>query len=112
MNSSLGVCSFCNRPQSEVFLLIEKPDVSICDDCVVQLSPLLNDLKTSEECEMYKKCSFCSFMANMPSPFQLNGHPKGKGMLLVGGPKYWICDGCLDLCNGIVRQRKANANVH
>jgi hypothetical protein len=95
-------CSFCGKAKSEVSLLIEKPGCLICDECVVRLTPLLENSETSVETELYEKCSFCSFMRNLPF-FPV--HPE-NGRRVVGGPQYWICDACLDLCQEIIAEHK------
>lgn len=51
-------CSFCEKTQSEVQLIIEKPDVAICDSCVVNYSSGADD--AALPVERPGACTFCS----------------------------------------------------
>jgi ATP-dependent Clp protease ATP-binding subunit ClpX len=36
-------CSFCGKPQAEVFVLIAAPSAYICDECILTCSAILKD---------------------------------------------------------------------
>jgi len=93
-------CSFCGKGQREVSKLIAGPTVYICDECV----KLCNDIiaqeaqQTTEEESTSSKdrrhhgdlcCSFC-------------GKGRREVRSLIAGPTVYICDECIELCNGIV----------
>src|ERR1700728_91779 len=51
---------------------------------------------TSSEDQLIALCSFC-------------GKPNTEGGSLVAGPGVYICDECVSLCVGIIREHKENS---
>jgi len=94
-------CSFCGKHKDDVQVLIEKPGMFICNECVGQFNQLLTQPGKWEPTELYRDCSFCSFMQNVPEVWMF-GAPSNKGTKLIRGPKFSICDDCLEVCNEIV----------
>ncbi|MGD9685312.1 MAG: ClpX C4-type zinc finger protein [Candidatus Obscuribacterales bacterium] len=95
-------CSFCNKSQDSVALLIEKPGLFICNECVAEFNRTVSNADISEEVEVDNDCSFCSFMRSHPF-LQALVRP---GRRLIRGPRHSICNECLDVCNEILRDYK------
>lgn len=92
-------CSFCFASQKDI-LLIEKPGVLICAECVSRFSSQIINVERVLETKPSEKCSFCSWAKGtffLPST--------DKGYKLVGGPGNWICDGCLEICQEIITEK-------
>ena len=92
------VCTFCQRPASEVAKLIAGPKVCICDACVA----LAEKARTGSSARAVRgvltlagvgwrvRCSFCSKQRTAERP-------------LLTGPAGNICGECLDVCGQILR---------
>jgi hypothetical protein len=95
-----AVCSFCERPPSELAALIAGPDVYICDECVGQAhSTAAGETgKGTAAMELTKegdwaRCSFC-----------------GKGdRPVIKTASASICGECLGVCRDILQNRNASA---
>jgi hypothetical protein len=98
-----AVCTFCERPPSEVAKLIAGPNVYICDACVASAEAVLepgttidtrggNPLAAARS--MNARCSFC-------------GKRRATNRSIVGGPAARICGECLRLCRQILDDRAA-----
>ena len=95
-------CSFCDRSQHLVALLIEKPGAAICNECVVQLSIRLSNQEQVEQATVAKDCTFCAFMATSTlSQF------RSQNRRLISDKDVRICDECLSLCNDILVESNA-----
>jgi hypothetical protein len=92
-----AVCTFCQRPPSEVEKLIAGPNVYICDACISEgektvagvKSGLMTRARTSGA-----RCSFC-------------GKRKSASRAIVGGAAANICAECLGVCRQILDGRAA-----
>jgi ClpX C4-type zinc finger len=80
--SSLLVCSFCEKNQTEVEKLIAGPGVYICDECVAVARTGFKSRKL---------CSFC-------------GKSSERELPVRGLPSSAICSECLDLCDEIINE--------
>ena len=89
-----AVCTWCDRPPSEVTKLIAGPKVFICDECVAaaerRMSPSARERRTGEadHVRASRRCAFCSKRA-------------GKDRQLAPGA-HSICSDCLRACRGIL----------
>ncbi len=92
------VCTFCDRPPSEVSKLIAGPDVYICDSCVVLAERVLGGSSRSGTLAAKKggktRCSFCGKRNTMERQ-------------LATGPAASVCSECLRLCRQILDDRTA-----
>lgn len=93
-----AVCTFCERPPSEVSKLISGPNVYICDGCVAagegvlvsgarNRAPAVSALKTARTGRA--ECSFC-------------GKRRSADRTLVIGPTSNVCESCLKVCRQIL----------
>lgn len=97
-----AVCTFCERPPSEVEKLIAGPNVFICDRCVAlaetALSTDMNDPAGPSPLTRAKagagRCSFC-------------GKRRGAERPLAVGPAARVCRDCLAVCRQILDDRAA-----
>src|SRR5262245_7190335 len=80
-----AVCTWCDRPPSEVSKLIAGPNVFICDACIAGAE---RQLARSRASRATRRCSFCSRRAN-------------KDRAVVEGT-YSICSDCLRVCREIL----------
>jgi hypothetical protein len=96
-----AVCTFCDRPPSEVSKLIAGPNVYVCDRCVVAAEQAMagapwaaggSPVLVREGARA--RCSFC-------------GKRRAKGRQLVAGPAASVCRECLKLCRQILDDRAA-----
>jgi ATP-dependent protease Clp ATPase subunit len=99
-------CSFCTKSRNELGFLIEKPAISICDNCVRRFDEQLADQNYGEKTEPYRDCSFCSFMQQMPVESLIGTQPPTKGFRLVRRSKFAICDECLGVCKEMVDEHE------
>jgi ClpX C4-type zinc finger len=124
LQGQAGPCSFCGRPREACAKLIAGPGIFICDGCVARASrlavgaaaegevggsaPLLVEPSGSEA-----KCSFCGKQAQHVQRLVAGGvasTPGGKSGQVgqvgqVGkGPRIFICDECLALCEEILAE--------
>ena len=81
-----AVCTWCERPPSEVAKLIAGPNVFICDTCVAAAERQLKG--TSRAPSASRSCAFCSRRAN-------------KARSLAYGTNS-ICSDCLRVCREIL----------
>jgi ClpX C4-type zinc finger protein len=84
-----AVCTWCDRPPSEVAKLIAGPNVFICDACIIsaerkQKSPP----RTDANAKTSRRCGFCSRRAS------------GERTLIAGATS--ICSDCLRACREIL----------
>ena len=108
-HKSSNKCSFCSKDQNQVELLIEKPGMFICDECVESFSAGMKDPDFGQATELHSECSFCSFVKTLPvSMHGLTASAGNKGRRLVRGPTRCICDDCLDVCMEIVDEHRQN----
>lgn len=108
-----AVCTFCERPPSELTALIAGPDVYICDDCVGQAQTVAGLKASSAENAAPRggarpsiameltgdgdraRCSFC-----------------GKGeRAVVKTSAANICGECLGVCQDILDNRNAQSKL-
>jgi hypothetical protein len=85
-----AVCTWCDRPPSEVAKLIAGPNVFICDECIAGAERQLTRSRVSRAT---RRCSFCSRRAN-------------KDRAVVEGT-YSICSDCLRVCREILESSAA-----
>ena len=93
-----AVCTWCDRPPSEVSKLIAGPAVFICDSCVGAASaaatgrtgtkPFVHEKKRS----VVTRCAFC-------------GKRGDKARSLVTAPAGHVCSDCLRVCQEILEGR-------
>jgi ClpX C4-type zinc finger len=90
-----AVCTFCERPPSEVKKLVSGPNVYICDGCVAHAEGALGALPPSRESALAlartgrAECSFC-------------GKRRSSERLLVIGPTSNICQACVATCRQVI----------
>lgn len=96
-----AVCSFCERPPSELAALIAGPDVYICDECVSAGQAVASggESKGAVVMEPAKdgeriRCSFCG---------------KGGDRPVIKTASANICAECLGVCSDILKNRSAQA---
>src|SRR5438105_6712129 len=96
-------CSFCGKGQREVRKLIAGPTVYICDECI----KLCNDI-IAEESEREENRSAVASPKDGHDHGDLSCSFCGKGYgevrKLIAGPTVYICDECIELCNGIIAE--------
>jgi len=83
-----AVCTWCDRPPSEVSKLIAGPKVYICDACVESAERAREAAATTRH-----RCSFCRKRATESNPV-ITGHGN-------------ICSECLAVCREILNTRAA-----
>jgi hypothetical protein len=88
------VCTFCDRPPSEVEKLMAGPDVFICDACVAAAEKTLGGLPTNGWAggRPRMRCSFCS---------KPQGAERRLGTHRAGN----VCGECLATCRQIMDGR-------
>jgi ClpX C4-type zinc finger len=92
------VCTFCERPPSEVAKLIAGPNVYICDACVALAERILRGgarskaLSSAPRLGAKGRCSFC-------------GKRPARERQLASGPAASVCSECLALCRQILDDR-------
>lgn len=95
-----AVCTFCERPPSEVSKLIAGPNVYICGDCVGAAEQAVagrkpragsNRIVSGRRAKAW--CSFCGRMA-------------AKDRRIAASQEARICDDCLRLCRDILNDRE------
>ena len=99
-NTRDAVCTWCDRPPSEVSKLIAGPNVFICESCIESARRAMNGahggsggLKRAKEGEK-ARCAFC--------------HKRRRDKrALVTGPAAHICGECLRTCREILDGRTA-----
>jgi hypothetical protein len=96
------VCTFCDRPPSEVAKLLAGPNVYICDACVVRAersvaggSPVAGDPLVLAKTRAKALCSFCR-------------KPSAKERALLIGVAANICVECLTVCRQILNDRDSS----
>jgi hypothetical protein len=86
-----AICTWCNRPSSEVEKLVAGPNVYICDRCLDAATDALHDVwGTSDTLHRVPegardRCSFCG------------KKPRGE-RAVVAGPAANICSDCARIC--------------
>jgi ClpX C4-type zinc finger protein len=83
-----AVCTWCERPPSEVAKLIAGPNVFICDACVAVAERQLEAAPRRPSAGATRRCSFCSRSAR-----QTRSLAYGKSS---------ICNECLRVCREIL----------
>jgi len=83
-----AVCTWCERPPSEVAKLIAGPNVFICDTCVAAAERQLNGRSRSAPRSASRTCAFCSRRAN-------------NARTLAYGTNS-VCSDCLRVCREIL----------
>ncbi|HLA88813.1 MAG TPA: ClpX C4-type zinc finger protein [Gemmatimonadaceae bacterium] len=92
-----AVCTWCDRPPSEVPKLIAGPTVFICDSCTQAAGSVISGTRTgrgelrSAERGSRARCSFCRKRAD------------GKRSLVIGPAN--VCSECLGICREILNSR-------
>ena len=90
-----AVCTFCERPPSEVAKLIAGPDVFICDGCVEHAEGALNDDNTSGSfARSAGRCSFC-------------GRRGTSSRAVAANRAGRVCEACVRTCRGILNASAA-----
>jgi hypothetical protein len=99
-SSRVAICSFCNRPPSEVAKLIAGPDAHICDcdACIARAEAIAAGRPAGGEAWTLETnsravCAFCHLR-------------RSKTATMVAGPER-ICGDCLALCRQILDGRAA-----
>jgi hypothetical protein len=92
------VCTWCDRPQSEVSKLIAGPNVFICESCIEAAEQALRGapglgLKLATA-RATGRCAFCRKRSSRKRP-------------VVIGPAADVCEGCLRVCREILDGRAA-----
>ena len=83
-----AVCTWCERPPSEVAKLIAGPNVFICDSCIAAAERQLNGRSRSAPSGASRTCAFCSRRSN-------------KARSLAHGI-HSICSDCVRVCREIL----------
>ena len=87
-----AVCTFCEKPPSEVQKLVSGPNVYICDGCIVAAEHALES-STENALALAKggrpECSFCGKRRSADRP-------------VVLGPTSNICETCVCTCRQII----------
>ena len=86
-----AVCTWCDRPPSEVTKLVAGPNIYICDACVTAASGVERGTVTTGPLKLAKaeRCTFC--------------HKRpGDKRIVVKGPDAHICSECLRVCREIM----------
>jgi hypothetical protein len=88
-----AVCTWCDRPPSEIAKLIAGPNVFICDDCIAAAEKRLRSPRATVErglqpARVSHRCGFCSRRANRDRS------------LVLGATS--ICSDCLRACREIL----------
>jgi len=54
VNEEIVICSFCNRPNTQVVKMVQGPGVNICSECTMIAVQylILNDRLPSAECQV------------------------------------------------------------
>jgi len=91
-----AVCTFCERPPSEVDKLIAGPNVFICDACVTLAERALATKRPAGRLAPAKsglaRCSFC--------------RKRGAGgRIVIAAPDANVCADCLTVCRQILDER-------
>jgi hypothetical protein len=93
-----AVCTYCDRPPSEVAKLIAGPNVYICDACVTRAENALAGGADRGPAVLSRsitaRCAFCRKRRNAERP-------------LIAQPAANICGDCLRLCRQILDDRAA-----
>lgn len=92
------VCTWCDRPSTEVSKLIAGPKVFICESCIVAAERAMRGgtnggLKRAAG-KTSARCAFCR-------------HRTGRGRAIVLGPAADVCEHCLRMCREILDGRAA-----
>jgi hypothetical protein len=93
-----AVCTWCERPPSEVSKLIAGPNVFICDSCVESAERTASGRAAAGRFAQMKKrsvamrCAFCGKRAN-------------QDRSLVTAPAGHVCTDCLRVCREILEGR-------
>ena len=90
------VCTFCERPPSEVAKLIAGPNVYICDACVAVAQSVVTERSRQGAIapvrSLTARCSFC-------------GRLRSRSRPLAGAAAAAVCGECLQLCRQILTDR-------
>ena len=90
------VCTFCERPPSEVAKLIAGPNVYICDACVALAQRAATEGSSrggmAPVRSLTARCSFC-------------GRLRSRSRPLAGAAAAAVCGECLQLCRQILTDR-------
>src|SRR5262245_46155501 len=89
-NTRDAVCTFCERPPSEVAKLIAGPNIYICDRCVAAAESTAAGRVTPAK--PARRCGFCSRTGR-------------GGRRIVTESSFGICTDCLELCRQILDDR-------
>lgn len=95
-----AVCTFCQRPPSEVAKLIAGPNVYICDSCIAIAQQQMSASGRSAAPGQFAlvkpgaktACSFCK-------------KRRAADRAVVAGPSSSVCQECLGLCKQILDDR-------
>ena len=93
-----AVCTWCDRPPSEVSKLIAGPSVFICESCIQTAEAMMSTKRGSAGLKSAERgsragCSFCRKRAD------------AKRSLVIGPGN--ICSDCLQICREILDSRVA-----
>jgi hypothetical protein len=80
-----AVCTWCNRPPSEVAKLVAGPNIYICDGCVREAERALRKGEDGRAGARVSRCSFCRRFA-------------GTRRKVVTGRHANVCADCLQMC--------------
>jgi hypothetical protein len=84
-----AVCTFCERPPSEVAKLIAGPNVFICDSCTTSAEAVLAGARGAGLSHGHGRCSFC-------------GSRHSRTRAVVGDAAAKVCQECVRACRGIL----------
>lgn len=94
------VCTFCERPPSEVASLVAGPNVFVCDGCIGRAERAASegtnagaDFRKMGDEKTKLKCSFC-------------GKPKTRARVLIVNKRARVCGECLGICRQILTDQK------
>ncbi len=110
----LQCCSVCGKGVHEVHRLAAAPNVFICNDCVEFCSGVLPEENQQESQpkrstpssnqkpaeKFVDKLLYCSFC----------GKSQHEVVKLIAGPSVFICNDCVELCNGIIFEENQQEN--
>ena len=95
-----AVCTFCERPPSEVSKLVAGPNVYICDSCVALAEKVMTGgARTSR--------SFIPAKEGAKAQCSFWGKRRSNKRPMLTGPAAKVCGECLRLCREILDDRAA-----
>jgi hypothetical protein len=89
-----AVCTFCDRPPSEVAKLVAGPNVFICDGCIGRMETAVSGSMEDGKRRAKARCSFC-------------GRARDGNRAVAVAKAASVCSECLAICRRIIDGRVA-----